>query len=310
MPAHGARRFPALFGFLLVFVCTDTGRGQDFSKIQVTTTKVADSSYVLLGSGANIGVSIGEDGVLLVDDEFPELVDKIRAAVAALSPRPIRIVLNTNWHYDHADGNERLAESGALIMAHDKSRAHMLAEQRAPEISPGFTIPPYPRGALPVVTFGDSLTIHFNGDEIRAVHIPNAHSDGDVLFQFKKANVIYSGDLFFPNAVPFINFSGGGSIEGMIRAADRILQLADSNTRVVPGHGPPSSADDVRAFRELMTNIRDRLLQAIDAGRTVDEVVADSPLAALYVGRRSYFKVETLTRYGYMDLTRDRQKRQ
>jgi len=309
MSTHCGRRLLELTVLLLVLMCPGIGGAQDFAKIQIETSKIADGIYMLTGSGGNICVSVGDDGVLLIDDEFPQLVDKIKAAVADLSPRPIRIVLNTNWHYDHADGNERLAESGALVIAHENSRAHMLVEQRAPELDPGLTIPPYRKGALPIVTCGDSLTVHFNGDEIRAVHVPNAHSDGDLVFQFKMANVLHTGDLFFPNAIPFINFSGGGSIEGMIRAAERILQMTDANTRVIPGHGPVSGRGDVRAYRELLVIVRDRLSQLIDAGKTVDEVVAANPLADLYKGRRSYFKVESLTRYGYMDLKRGREGR-
>jgi glyoxylase-like metal-dependent hydrolase (beta-lactamase superfamily II) len=233
-------------------------------------------------------------------------VEKITAAVAALSSRPIRIVLNTNWHYDHADGNERLADAGAVVMAHEKSRARMLAEQRAPELHPTLTIPPYVEAALPVVTCADSLTVHFNGEEIRGVYIPNAHSDGDLLYQFQNANVLHTGDLFFLNAIPFINFTGGGTIDGMIRAADRIIEMGDAGTRIIPGHGAVSTRDDVRAFRDLMVTIRDRLNRVIDLGKSVDEAVEANPLADLYKGRRSYFQIENLTRYGYLDAKRAR----
>jgi glyoxylase-like metal-dependent hydrolase (beta-lactamase superfamily II) len=285
---------------------------RDFTKVQSQTTKLADGLYVLIWSGTvvgNMGVSVGDDGVLLIDDGFPQLADKVKSAVAELSPRPIRIVLNTNWHFDHADGTEWLAEAGAIVIAPERSRARMLSEQSVPEFS-GQVIPPYRKAALPVVTCGESLSLHFNGDEIRAMHVPNAHSDGDLLFQFVKANVLQTGDLFFPKAIPFIHFTGGGSIEGMIRAADRILELCDANTRIIPGHGPVSNRDDVRAYRELLVTIRDRLMQAIETGKTVDEVVAANPLADLYPkGRRSYFKPEDLTRYGYLDLKRSRESR-
>jgi len=295
-----------IFLFFLVLVWSNFGGAQDFAKIEVKTTKIVDGVYMLQGAGGNIGASFGDDGVLLIDDEFPQLVDKIKAAVSGLCSRPIRIILNTNWHFDHADGNERLAESGALIIAHENSRAHMLLEQRFPEMDSGWTIQPYPKAALPVITFRDSLTVYFNNDEIRAVHLPNAHSDGDLVFQFKKANILHTGDLFFSNAIPFINFSGGGSIEGMIRSTDRILNMCDANTRVIPGHGPVSNRDDVRAFRNLLVTVRDRLIQLIEVGKTVDEVVAANPLADLYKGRQSYFKIENLTRYAYLDLKRRR----
>lgn len=298
---------------LLAFVASFAfGATRDAAKIQYKTTKIADHLHVLSWTGANIAnisVLVGDDGVLLVDTGFPETVEKLRAAVADLSPRPIRIVLNTNQHFDHADGNARLAEAGAIIMAHQQSRQRMLAEQRLPEFSAKIVFAPYPPSALPVVTCRESLTVHFNGEEIRALHIPNAHSDSDLLYHFVNSNVLHAGDLFFPNAIPFIAFSGGGSIAGMIIAADRILELCDANTRIIPGHGPVSSASEVRAFRELLITIRDRLNQAIQSGKTIDEIVEDNPLADLYASRRSFFKPDALTRYGVIDLVNSKGSR-
>jgi glyoxylase-like metal-dependent hydrolase (beta-lactamase superfamily II) len=252
--------------------------------------------------------------VLLIDDGIPGLLeranrgpfaDNIKAAVAAITPRPIRIVLNTSWHYDHSDANEGLADSGAVVIAHEGSRARLLMTgQRAPELDPVLVLPSYSGNALPVVTFSDSLAIRFDGEDISAIHVPGAHADGDVLYRFRNANILVTGDLFFPNAIPFINFSGGGTIDGMIRAADRILEIADANTRVVPGHGPVSTRDDVKSFRDLLATIRDRLSAAITSGKTVDETLAANPLADLYPGRRSYFRIESLTRYGYLDVKR------
>lgn len=286
----------------------------DLTKVKVQTTKLADGLYVLIWSGTTVGVgnmavSVGDEGVLLVDDGFPQLADMLKAAVAELSPRPIRIVLNTNQHFDHADGNEWLAEAGVIVIAHERSRARMLEDQRLPEFSATVVIPPYRRAALPVVTCRDSLTLHFNGEEVRATYVPNAHSDSDLLYQFVKANVVHAGDLFFPKAIPFIAFSAGGSIDGMIRGADRILELCDANTRVIPGHGAVSNRDDVRAYRELLVTIRDRLTQAIAAGKAVDDVVTTNPLADLYQGRRAFIKAEILTRYGYQQLKQSREAR-
>ena len=258
----------------------------------------------------NMIVSVGGDGALLVDTGFPELADKLKATVAELGPQPIRLVLNTHSHFDHVDGNEWLAGTGALIIAHERSRARMLEEQRLPEFSAKIVIPPYPKAALPVVTCRESLTLHFNGDEIRAYHVPNAHSDGDLLIQFVKANVLHTGDLFIPDAIPFIAFSGGGSLDGMIRGTERILELCDENTQAVPGHGRLSNRDDVRAQRDLLVAIRDRLTQAIAAGKTVDEVVAAKLFADLYQGRQPYLKAEALARYGYLDLKRSLVTRQ
>ncbi len=311
MPSHHRDSLAPLAGIFLALTCIQTApaqdftKGRDFSKVQITTEKVTDGLYVLKGPGANITVSIGDDGVLLIDNQFPGLQAKIRAAVAELSARSIRFALNTNWHYDHADGNEWLAQSGAIVVAHETSRANMLREWRAPEFSATAVFASYRAAALPVVTASDSLIIHFNGDAITGAHIPRAHSDGDLLYRFNKANVLSTGDLFFPKAIPFINFSSGGSLAGMIRAADRILAITDAQTRIIPGHGPVSGRDDVTAARELLMTIHSRLLKEIEAGKTVEEVVAANPLADLYPGRTSYFKVEILTRYGYQDVARE-----
>ena len=291
------------------------GAPRDFSKVQCAATPLGNGLQMLRWTGGNFAVgnmivSVGSDGALLVDTGFPELADKLKAAVAELGPQPIRIVLNTHPHFDHVDGNEWLAGTGALIIAHERSRARMLEEQRLPEFSAKIVIPPYPKAALPVVTCRESLTLHFNGDEIRAYHVPNAHSDGDLLIQFVKANVLHTGDLFIPDAIPFIAFSGGGSLDGMIRGTERILELCDENTQAVPGHGRLSNRDDVRAQRDLLVAIRDRLTQAIAAGKTVDEVVAAKLFADLYQGRQPYLKAEALARYGYLDLKRSLVTRQ
>ncbi len=310
MSTVSGSRFVKIIALVMFTAFCRVVDAQDFDKVQIASIKVADGIYMLKGYGGNVGVSAGDDGVLLIDNQFPQLADKIKAAVAQICRLPIRIVYNTNWHYDHADGNERFAQDGALVVAHENSRAHMLVEQRAPELDSAFKIAPYPKGALPVVTFHDSLTFHFNDDEIQAICLPNAHSDGDLVFRFKNANVIHTGDLFFPNAIPFINFSGGGSIEGMIHASDRILEMTDENTRVIPGHGAISNRDDVRSFRDLLATIRDRLIKLIVSGKTVDEAIASKVLADLYKGRRSYFHIDKLTRYGYLDLKRYHAKSQ
>jgi cyclase len=276
---------------------------QDFDRVQIETVPVAGNIFMLIGEGGNIAVSVGEDGVLLVDDEFPELVEKIKAAVAKLNPGPIRFVLNTNWHYDHADGNRLLAEAGAIVIAHENSRRHMLSEWGAPELDPAFKIPPYPKKALPVITVSDSLTLHFNGDEIRMLYVPNAHSDGDLLFHFVKANVIHTGDLFFSNGFPFINISSGGTIEGMIKASDIILGMCDDRTKVIPGHGPVSGPDGVRAFKDLVVSGRDRIAALVKRGKTLDEVLASKPVEGLYKGGESWFSADTFVKVVYLDLT-------
>jgi len=287
----------------LALLLAGTVASQDLSKVEIKSVPVAANVSMLVGAGGNIGVSVGEDGTLLIDDEFPELVDKIKAAAAALRPGPVRFVLNTNWHYDHANGNELLAKAGAVVIAHENSRRHMLSEQSLPEMDPDFKLAPYPPGALPVVTVKDTLTLHFNGDEIRMVHVPSAHSDGDLLFRFVRANVLHTGDLFFSNGFPFINISMGGTVDGMIKAADVILGLCDERTKVIPGHGPLSDRAGVQAFKDLLVAGRDRISTLVKLGKTLEEVLAAKPADGLYKGGKSWLSPEMFVRLVYEDLT-------
>jgi cyclase len=287
----------------LALLLTGTAASQDLSKVEIKTVPVAGNVSMLAGAGGNIGVSVGEDGTLLIDDEFPELIDKIRAAAAALRPGPIRFVLNTNWHYDHANGNELLAQAGAIVIAHENSREHMMVEQAYPDLDPDFKLAPYPPGALPVIMVKDTLTLHFNGDEIRMIHVPNAHSDGDLLFRFVRANVLHTGDLFFSNGFPFINISMGGTIDGMIRAADVILGLCDDRTKVIPGHGALSDRAGVQAFKALLVAGRARVSALIEAGKTLEEVIAAKPAEGLLKGAKSWLSPEMFVRLVYEDLT-------
>ncbi len=266
--------------FSLVFVSiifATFSIGQDFSKVQIETIKVADGIYMLQGSGGNIGVSVGEDGVLMIDTQFAELIEKIKSAIAEISKGPIRIVLNTNWHYDHAYGNEPLGKSGALIIAHENTRMRMLSEQSFEDFD--MTVPVFPEATLPEVTFKDSLTLHFNGDDIQVHHIENAHSDADIAIYFRKANVLHTGDLFFSVLYPYIDVSHGGSIDGMIRASEKILGIVDENTKIIPGHGPLSNREGVKKFRDVLVTLRDRIKTQIKEGKTLEEVLASKPTA-------------------------------
>ena len=257
---------------------------QEAARAGLRTDKVVGGLFVLSGAGANVGVSIGDDGVLMVDAGIARAVGQVKAAVAALDPRPPRIVLDTNWHFDHADGNEAMAGLGATVVAHPKSRPHMLAEQRIAELEPAIVVPPYGRAALPVVTLDEPATVHFNGDDIAVLHVPAAHSDGDLAYYFRTANVLFTGDLFFPAGGFFIHYGGGGTLAGMIRAADRFLALVNDETRIVPGHGAVCRRADLVAGRAFLVAIRDRIQALIAKGEGVEEVVKGDPLRDLFVG--------------------------
>jgi glyoxylase-like metal-dependent hydrolase (beta-lactamase superfamily II) len=234
---------------------------------------------MLTGAGGNMAVSAGSDGVFLVDDQYAPLTDKIRAAVKVLSDRPIRFVLNTHFHGDHTGGNENLGKDGAVIVAHDNVRKRMSVEKFNKLFN--LTSPPSPAIALPLVTFAESVTFHLNGEDVDAVHVPPAHTDGDVVVFFRKANVIHGGDTVFNGMYPVVDLSSGGSVDGMIGATDRVLAAADASTKIIPGHGPLATKADVKAYRDMLVASRDAILPLVKAGKTLDEVKAAKPTAAL-----------------------------
>src|SRR4051812_39904363 len=206
----------------------------DLSKVEIKTHPVAGSVSMLEGAGGNIGVSAGDDGVFVIDDEFAPLAPKIKAAIAKISPKPLRFVCNTHWHGDHTGSNEQMAGYGALIVAHDNVRKRLGTEQVV-EMMGGRKVPPSPEKALPVITFNDEVTFHLNGDEIHVVHVANAHTDGDAIVHFKKANVVHMGDTFINGFYPVIDFSTGGTIDGYLAAQEKVLAMIDANTRLIPG---------------------------------------------------------------------------
>lgn len=252
---------------------------QGFDTVQVRTTRVAEGVYLLAARGGNIGMSAGTDGVFLVDDQYAPLTDKIRAAVAAVASGPVRFVLNTHWHGDHTGGNENLGKIGALIVAHDDVRRRMSVEQ-FDSVFRRSTAPAAP-GALPVVTFSDAVTFYLNGDSINAFHVAPAHTDGDAIVHFRRANVIHMGDVFFNGTYPFVDRSSGGTVDGVIEAAERVLALCDAGTKIIPGHGPLATRADLQRYRDMLAAARDAVRRAMAGGRTLEQVVAAKPTAAL-----------------------------
>ena len=246
--------------------------------VRIQTIPVASGVYMLVGQGGNIGVSVGEDGVFLVDDQFAPLTGKIIDAVKAISDKPIRFLLNTHWHGDHTGGNENFGKAGVIIVAHDNVRQRMSVEQFIARFNS--RTPPAPKPALPVVTFNDAATFHLNGEDIHAVHVKNAHTDGDVLVHWQKANVLHMGDTFFNGSYPFIDLSTGGSITGLIDATATGLAFADEQTRIIPGHGPLAAKSDMVAYRDMLVAVRDNVKQLIAAGKTLAQVLAAKPTAA------------------------------
>ncbi len=250
---------------------------QDFDDVQIETTQVGPGVYMLTGSGGNLAVSVGEDGVFLVDDQYAPLTEKILAAIRSISDEPVRFVINTHWHGDHVGGNENIGQAGALILAHDNVRKRMSVEQFMEAFDR--TVPASPLAALPVVTFSEAVTFHINGGELHAFHVDSAHTDGDAMIHFRDANVIHMGDVYFNGLYPFVDFSAGGSIDGIIAATKKALEIVDDDTRIIPGHGPLSNETELEAYLDMLVGVRDAIWERIAMGSDRDAVIAAEPTA-------------------------------
>ena len=255
------------------------GAQEDFASVEIRTVPVADGIHMLVGRGGNVAVSTGEDGPLLVDDQYAPLTPKILAAVRALQDAPVRFVVNTHWHGDHTGGNENLGEEGALVVAHHAVRRR-LAEGLDSRLL-GREIPPAPEAALPVLTFGEDLDLHWNGGTLELRHVASAHTDGDAVVWFPEADVVHAGDVYFNGFYPFIDVESGGSVDGMLEAVDSILARAGDGTRIIPGHGPLSNRAELRVYRSMLATARERVAEAVAAGKDADATVAARPTADL-----------------------------
>ena len=247
---------------------------QNFDNVQIEAILVSGNVYMLTGSGGNMGLIIGEDGAFLVDDQFAPLTEKIQATIATLTDKPIRFVLNTHWHGDHTGGNENLGNAGALIVAHDNVYKRMSTDQFMEAFDRN--VPASPKAALPVISFGEDVSFHINGEHVYGLHVPEAHTDGDTIIQFKNANVIHMGDTYFSGRFPFIDLGSGGSIDGLIAAVNRVLTLADDDTKIIPGHGPLSSVEDLKEYRSFLTGLRSKVALMITEGKTLEEIQAEN----------------------------------
>ena len=275
----------------------------DMDDVTIETHPVAPGVHMLTGRGGNIGVISGDSGVLLIDDQYAPLTEKIRAAVKAIDPSPIRFVINTHWHGDHAGGNENLGKTGSVIVAHDNVRKRMSAEQVMRVFDR--TVPPSPAGALPVITFPDALRFHVGGMTIRAQHVENAHTDGDSLIWIEERDVVHMGDVYFNGRYPFIDVDAGGSAAGIVAAADAALAELPADAVVIPGHGPLSNPAELKAYRDMLDTVSGRVAAAIAEGKSEAEVIAAAPSAefdASWGG--GFLNPELFIRILYRDLSR------
>ena len=242
--------------------------------VRIETVNIAPGIYMLKGRGGNIGLTVGKDGAAIIDDQFADMVPKIRAAVTLLAERPVKFVINTHLHGDHTGGNDAFGAAGAVIIAHDNVRKRLGTDQVNP--STNQPIPARAREALPVVTFADSATLHFNDEQLEFTHLPNAHTETDIVIRFRNANVVHMGDLFV-GGFPFIDGNTGGTFDGLIKAHENVLASIDDNTRVIRGHGPLGNKAELQAYHDMLVVVRDRITRLVKAGKTQEEVVAARP---------------------------------
>lgn len=260
-----------LLTILLVFAAS--ARAQtDFSKVQMKATRVAGNVYMLEGAGGNIGVSVGDDGLLIVDDQFAPLADKIRAALKGIADKKLKFILNTHWHGDHTGGNVVFGPE-ATIIAHDNVRKRLATEQKSTVFNT--TTPASPKEALPVITFDQSLSVHFNGEDIRAIHFPHGHTDGDSVIFFSASNVVHLGDDFFAGRFPFVDLESGGSVEGLVKNIGELVNKIPADAKLIPGHGPISTLDDLKSYHRMLQQTTEIVRKKIAAGKTLDQIKSE-----------------------------------
>jgi glyoxylase-like metal-dependent hydrolase (beta-lactamase superfamily II) len=291
----------AAIGLLALLVFPALPAAQDYADVKIEAIPLADGVHMLTGRGGNLAVSTGADGVFLVDDQFAPLTEKIRAAIAELSSAPLRFVVNTHWHGDHTGGNENLGKAGVTIVAHENVRARMSVEQFQAAFNR--TVPAAPPAALPVITFSSDVTFHLNGQDVHVFHVDPAHTDGDSIVHFRGANVIHMGDTFFNGLYPFIDLGSGGSVDGVVAAVDRALELADAETKIIPGHGSLADRVALVTYRDMLAAVRDRVRDLIAQGRSEDEAVEARPTAAFDAKwGGGFMKPDVFTRSVYSSL--------
>lgn len=272
-------------GGLVAVMAAGAVLAQDWDKVEIKAEALRGNLHVLYGGGGNIGVSAGRDGVFIIDDQYAPLSDKIKAALAGISDKPLRFVINTHFHGDHTGGNENMGAVGAVIIAHDNVRQRLTAGAFLKAFD--YKMEPAVPAALPVVTFSDEMSLHLNGEDARIIHVKNAHTDGDSIIHFKGSNIIHAGDTFFNDRLPFIDVSNGGSIDGMISAIKTVLALADDETIIIPGHGLVTDKAGAVTYLAMLEESRRIIVALKSEGKTLEDIQVLDPLNEVNASWRS-----------------------
>lgn len=257
---------------LFLLITLSVSAQTNYDTVKIRPVKLSEQIYMLKGSGGNIGVMIGKEGTLVIDNQFAPLSNKINGAVKTLDPGEIKFMINTHLHGDHSGGNENFYKMGATIVAHDQVRERMMKESFNARANR--TTPPRDKEAWPAITFADKLNFHLNDEDIILHHFDVGHTDGDVIVQFKKANIVHTGDAFVRYGYPFIDISSGGGVNGFINTLDKILLLIDDNTKVIPGHGEVATKADVKKVRDTIADIRDQVAAALKKGKKIEDITS------------------------------------
>ncbi len=251
------------------------GQGQDFSKVKIEVEKVSSNIAMLKGAGGNLGVSYGPDGVFVIDDQYAPMSKKISEAIKSLTKQPVKYVFNTHWHEDHTGGNEEMAKKGSVIVAHENVRKRMSTEQFIGLFQK--KVPASPTDALPVITFDSEINFYLNGEDVEIFHVEHAHTDGDSIVYFKKSNILHMGDTYFNGNYPFIDVSSGGSVNGLIKAIEKALTIANNKTKIIPGHGALSHKKELISYLEMLKKSRDNIASMLKSNKSLDEIIKAQP---------------------------------
>ena len=294
----------------LAFAPALVAQAPDFSKLEYRSEKLGDHLQVLFGGGGNIALLTGVDGPVLVDADVLELTPKLRAVLAGISDQPVRFLIDTHFHFDHAGGNPGLGRAGAVIVGHDNVRKHLMTRQIL-KVSEDIQMStePTPREGLPVVTFKEGLRLHLNDEVLEVVHVDNAHTDSDAFVFFEQANVLHTGDLFMTTGYPIIDAGNGGSVDGLIRGLARALEYCNAKTRVIPGHGTLAGTAELREYHDMLVAIRKRVAGMVQKHLTVEQVLAANPTGP-FDGRwgKGFINPQMFTQRVFIELQRDAQK--
>jgi cyclase len=284
------------------------GQGQDFSKVQIKVTKVSGNIYMLEGAGGNIAASIGEDGIVIVDDQYAPLADKIQASLKSLgiTDKPVRFVINTHYHGDHTGGNAPFSNAGSTVIAQDNVRKRLISGGTAgngPGGSTHMEVKPSEKAALPIITFEHDVTVHLNGEDIRALHFPAGHTDGDSIIFFPKNNVVHMGDDFVRYGFPFIDVTSGGSVQGMIAAMEKATAQLPADVKVIPGHGALSNLEDVREFTKMLKETSAVVQKALTEHKTLEQMKQEKILDPWSKWSGDFVKTDAFIETLYNSLT-------